>query len=256
MELNRIPVDDSGIHVDAVEALCKQKKIKAIYITSHHHYPTTVTLSAPRRIRLLALAEQYGFIILEDDYDYDYHYLSSPILPLASSDTKGMVVYIGTLSKTISPGMRTGYIIAPANLILELARLRQIVDMQGDPVLELALCDLFEDGTVKRLMKKALHEYRLRRDFLCENLAARFAGLIDFRIPDGGLAVWARFNPSHPLPQLSGRMKGQGFILPNGLIHNPGTSPATLNATRLGFGFMNIAECAKALDTLERIMKP
>src|ERR1700761_3982355 len=254
MELNRVPVDDCGIDVDAVESLCKQKKIKAIYITSHHHYPTTVTLSAPRRIKLLALAGQYGFVVLEDDYDYDYHYLSSPILPLVSSDTKGMVVYIGTLSKTMSPGMRTGYIIAPANLILEVARLRQIIDIQGDPILELALSDLFEDGTVKRLMKKALHEYRLRRDFLCENLTGRFSGLIDFRVPDGGLAVWAKFNPAHPLPHLNERMKAQGFILPNGLIHN--TGPQTLNATRLGFGFMNLEESAKALDALEKLMKP
>jgi GntR family transcriptional regulator/MocR family aminotransferase len=253
MDLLRVPVDDFGIDVDTVEAVCKERKIRAIYITSHHHYPTTVTLSAPRRIRLLSLAEQYGFIILEDDYDYDYHYLSSPILPLVSSDTKGMVVYIGTLSKTLSPAIRTGYVIAPPNLILELARLRQIVDGQGDPILELALCDLYEDGTVKRLMKKALHEYRLRRDFLCENLSSRFAGLIDFRVPDGGLAVWARFNPSHPLPQIAERMKSQGFILPNGLIHN--TGPTSLNATRLGFGFMNLDESAKALNILEKIMK-
>jgi len=254
MELLRVPVDDDGVDVDAIEALCKKKKIKALYVTSHHHYPTTVTLCAARRIRLLSLAAKYGIIIIEDDYDYDYHYNSSPILPLVSSDTKGMVIYIGTLSKTISPGMRTGYLIAPPNLILELARLRQVVDTQGDPILELALCDLFEDGTIKRLMKKSLHEYRLRRDFLCENLRKRFNDIIDFRTPDGGLAVWAKFDPAYPLPALSERMKSQGIILPNGLIHNIGKT--TLNATRLGFGWMNLEESAKALDILEKTIKP
>ncbi len=72
-----------------------------------------------------------AFIIIEDDYDYDFHYLSSPMLPLVSADTKGMVVYIGTLSKTVAPAIRTGYIVAPQNLILELARVRQLVDSTG-----------------------------------------------------------------------------------------------------------------------------
>ena len=80
-KLIRVKVDESGIDVDAIEKLCKRKKIKAMYITSHHHYPTTVTLTAARRIKLLGLAEQYGFFIIEDDYDYDFHYLSSPIPP-------------------------------------------------------------------------------------------------------------------------------------------------------------------------------
>src|SRR6516164_7146060 len=88
-KLVRVKVDESGIDVDEIEKVCKRKKIRAIYITSHHHYPTTVTLTASRRIRLLSLAEKYGFVIIEDDYDYDFHYQSSPILPLVSADTRG-----------------------------------------------------------------------------------------------------------------------------------------------------------------------
>jgi GntR family transcriptional regulator/MocR family aminotransferase len=106
-------VDEFGIDVNAIEKICKRKKIKAVYVTSHHHYPTTVTLIASRRMKLLCLANQYGFTIIEDDYDYDFHYCSSPILPLISADDCGMVVYVGTLSKTVSPAIRTGYIIAP-----------------------------------------------------------------------------------------------------------------------------------------------
>jgi GntR family transcriptional regulator/MocR family aminotransferase len=220
MTLLRVKVDEYGLDVDEIEKICKRKKIKAIYVTSHHHYPTTVTLIASRRVRLLSLAEKFGFIIIEDDYDYDFHYLSSPILPLVSADTKGMVVYIGTLSKTIGPAIRTGYIIAPVNIILELARIRQLIDTQGDPVMELALAEMFIEGNIKRHMKKALQEYHRRRDFLCGYLSEKLGDIIQFKVPDGGLAIWAKFNKSVPLPPLTEKLRSRGLILSNGLIHN------------------------------------
>ncbi|MEB0222628.1 PLP-dependent aminotransferase family protein, partial [Pseudomonas sp. AB12(2023)] len=79
--LELVPVDECGIDLDAVEEICKKKKVKALYVIPHHHQPTTVTLSSERRMRLLELAMRYSFAILEDDYDYDFHYASSPILP-------------------------------------------------------------------------------------------------------------------------------------------------------------------------------
>ena len=104
MHLVRARVHESGINVDAIEKICRRKKIKAVYITSHHHYPTTVTLIETRRVKLLELSEKFGFITIEDDDDYDFHYLSNPILLLISADQKGMIAYIGRLSKTIAPG--------------------------------------------------------------------------------------------------------------------------------------------------------
>jgi len=251
--INRIKVDDHGIDVDAIEKLCKRKKIKALYITSHHHYPTTVTLSASRRIRLLCLAEQYGFIIIEDDYDYDFHYLSAPILPLVSADTRGMVIYIGTLTKAMSPVIRTGYVIAPPNLLLELCRIRQFIDTQGDPIMELALADMFEEGAVKRHMKKALNTYHVRRDSLAAYLQEKLPGIIDFKVPDGGLCIWAKFHKSVPLPPLSEKLRAQGVILSNGLVHN--TTPVSLNATRMGFAWMTEKEAKNAVDILAKTIK-
>ena len=250
MNLVRVKVDEHGIDVDAIEKICKRKKIRAVYITSHHHYPTTVTLIASRRIKLLELSEKFGFIIIEDDYDYDFHYLSSPILPLISADQKGMIIYIGTLSKTIAPAIRTGYVVAPPNLILELARLRQLIDTQGDPIMELALADMFSDGEIRRHMKKSLQEYHRRRDFLCSLLTNHFSDIIDFKIPDGGLAIWAKFDKSIPLPPLTEKLKTQGVIMSNGLIHNTGS--ASLNSTRLGFAWMNEKETEKAIAILSK----
>jgi GntR family transcriptional regulator / MocR family aminotransferase len=236
--------------VDALEKICKRKKIKALYVTPHHHYPTTVTLTASRRIKLLSLAEKYGFIIVEDDYDYDFHYQSSPILPLVSADTKGMVIYIGTLSKTIAPFIRTGYVIAPENLILELRRIRQLMDSQGDPIMELALAEMFQDGSINRHMKKALQEYHRRRDSLCNYMKQKLSNVIDFKVPDGGLAIWAKFDKSVPLPPLTEKLRAQGLILSNGLIHD--SSPVSFNSTRMGFAWMNEKEAINAVDMLAK----
>jgi GntR family transcriptional regulator/MocR family aminotransferase len=253
MKLVRVKVDEFGLDMDAIEKICRKKKIRAVYVTSHHHYPTTVTLIASRRIRLLELSEKFGFIIIEDDYDYDFHYLSSPILPLVSADVKGMIVYIGTLSKTIAPAIRTGYVVAPPNLILELARIRQIMDTQGDPIMELALADMFSSGEIRRHMKKAHQEYHRRRDFLCSLLSEKLQDIIDFKIPDGGLAIWARYDKSVRLPALTEKLKEQGIILSNGLIHN--NTPLSLNATRMGFAWMNEKEAEKAVMMLTKTIR-
>lgn len=249
-KLLRIPVDDDGLDMDELEILCRRKKVRAVYVTSHHHFPTTVTLCASRRMKLLSLAEQYGFIIIEDDYDYDLHYESSPLLPVASADRHGMVAYIGTLSKTVAPALRLGYVAAPLNLIAELGKIRQVIDIQGDPVLEQAVAEMFGLGEIRRHMKKALREYRKRRDFLCGQLEKRFEDVIRFRTPEGGLSVWARFDKSVSLLMLHERMKKKGVIISSGMIHN--TSPKmNLNATRMGFGWMTSAEAARALQVME-----
>jgi GntR family transcriptional regulator/MocR family aminotransferase len=247
-KLIRAEVDENGINVEQVEAICKKKRIRAVYVTSHHHYPTTVTLSAARRMKLLSLAEQYGFAILEDDYDYDFHYESSPILPLASADRKGMVVYIGTLSKTIAPALRLGYVVDPKNFILEISKLRQIIDVQGDPFMEQAIAELFMEGEIRRHMKKALKEYHLRRDFLSSMLKDKLSDVVEFKVPEGGLAIWAKFDKKIHLPTLSEKMKRKETILSPGWIHD--RAGKQLNATRLGFGWMNMREAEKAVKIL------
>lgn len=250
----RVPVDDEGIDVDAVEKVCRRKKIRALYVTSHHHYPTTVTLSASRRMKLLQLAEKYGFIIIEDDYDYEFHYESSPILPLASADRNGMVVYIGSFSKTISPGIRMGYIAAPPNLITELAKLRMLIDVQGDAVMEQVIAELLNEGEIRRHMKKALKVYRERRDFMCSMLKEKLGDVIHFDIPQGGLSIWAQYDKRIPVLELSDLLLKKEVILSKGLLHDI-SARKKLNATRMGFGWMNLREAEKAVLILQDTIK-
>jgi GntR family transcriptional regulator / MocR family aminotransferase len=244
-ELVKIRVDDKGLDVEQLAEICKTTPIRLVYITPHHHYPTTVTMPAERRLRLLELAQTHQFCILEDDYDYDFHYASSPILPLASVDTEGYVIYVGSLCKTISPALRVGYIVAPSDLIEEMGNLRRIIDRQGDNMMEAALAILFKDGTVKRHMKKAQKAYHKRRDVFCDLLKTELNNVVDFKKPNGGMAVWAKFDPSVFLLNLSEKVGKMGLKISNGAAFN-------INSIRLGFASTNEEEIERGIDILKK----
>ena len=186
-----IPVDRDGLNVTALEAMCATTPVRAIYTTPHHQYPSTVTLSAARRTQLLALAATRRMIVLEDDYDHDFHYEGRPVLPLASADRAGVVVYFGTLSKSLAPGLRLGFVVAAPTVVQRIAAYRGMFDGQGDHALERAVAMLLEEGEVQRHVRRALKAYRSRRDALCSALQRRLPQL-ELRPPDGGMALWAR----------------------------------------------------------------
>lgn len=246
-QLLTVPVDAYGIDVEAIARLCEKQPVRMVYVTPHHQHPTTVIMPAERRVRLLQLAQQYGFCILEDDYDYDFHYDSSPILPLAAADPGRHVVYVGSLSKVFSPALRIGYVVAPAELIAAMAHFRRIIDRQGDNLLEAAVATLFRDGDMRRHLRKAQKIYHGRRDLFCERLKTELGHLIEFSRPTGGLAVWARFDPAIPLAKLAQRCRDLGLWLSDGTPYG-----IHLNATRLGFGSVNESEIAQGFDILKK----
>ncbi|GAB3886714.1 aminotransferase-like domain-containing protein [Spirosoma agri] len=248
-----VPVDAHGLDVDALALLCEHNgPVRLVSVTPHHHYPTTVTLRADRRTKLLQLAERYGFVILEDDYDYDFHYLSRPILPLASADQQGMVVYVGSLTKSVAPAFRIGYVVAPTALIDELARLRRIIDRQGDPMLEFAIGQLFKNGELKRHFRKSLRTYHARRDRICELLTTELRDAIHYDKPDGGMAVWARFDPAIDLGVLANQAVQEGLSFSNGLLHNP--PGQRLNSTRLGFASSTEDELERSISIMKKLI--
>ncbi|HKB11331.1 MAG TPA: PLP-dependent aminotransferase family protein [Vicinamibacterales bacterium] len=187
-----IPVDAHGLSIDRLAAAAEREGIRAVFVTPHHQFPTTVTLSPARRRELLELARRYRFAIIEDDYDHEFHFDGRPILPLASADTCGSVIYIGTLSKTLAPGLRLGYIAASRPVIAHLTQFRALLDTQGDSALELAVAELIEDGEVQRHVRKSRRIYRARRDAMLGLLARELGDALTVGVPVGGTALWVR----------------------------------------------------------------
>lgn len=251
--LLRVPVDEEGIDVDAIEQLCSSKKIKLLYLITHHHHPTTVTLSAARRMKLLAVIRKYNLPVIEDDYDYDFHYSSAPILPLASADHGGNVIYIGSFTKSLGLSIRIGFMIAPANFIAGAASLRRLMDLGGDNLSEQALANLLADGTIERHLKKSNKVYRERRDLLCDLLQSRLGDAVQFTIPAGGMAIWLRFSRKISLKKLSEKAPGMGLQITSGEQYHYGA--ASQNAIRFGFASLNNKEITAVVEILEQLVK-
>lgn len=251
VKIQPISIDEEGINVEEVREACEKQKIRMLYLTPHHHYPTTVTLSAKRRLELLNLANEYGFIILEDDYDYDFHYDKSPILPLASADTNGMVIYIGSFGKSLVPGFRTGFIVAPENLMMEMRKYLGIIDRQGDVLMEHVLGEMIAEGEINRYLKKSLKIYQERRDYFVSLLEQNLEGYIDFQKPSGGLAVWMKWKIPVNLMQLSRNCAQNNLFIPKTLLYQN----KNLTAMRLGFGNLNLTEMDKSIEILSENIK-
>jgi GntR family transcriptional regulator/MocR family aminotransferase len=205
-------VDAHGLDVDKLAALCEQKRVRAVYLTPHHQYPTTVSLSPGRRLQLLELARRQRIIVLEDDYDHEFHYEGRPLLPLASADEAGVVVYVGTLSKVFAPGLRLGYVVAPAPVQQELLRRRYYLDRQGDHLTEAAVAELIEDGELQRHTRRMRRAYQARRDHCVSLLRQQLGAALDLDVPNGGMALWATAAPDIDVEAWFNRAEAAGVV--------------------------------------------
>ena len=250
-QLNFVDVDSDGMSIDQIASLCKKKSIRAVFIIPHHHYPTTVSLSAQRRMELLALAEKYRFAIIEDDYDYDFHYSSAPILPIASIDTQGSVAYVGSFSKTMAPSVRLGFVVAPTQLIHAASQVSKYIDSFGNIALEHAVAMLMREGLIRRHLRKALKTYRERRNYFCHLLQSELGDDLDFRIPEGGLAVWTTLK-NHDLAQFQTHCKHKRIGIPDGSGYF--SKPFEKNALRIGFASMNQKEAEQLIHSIKKAL--
>jgi GntR family transcriptional regulator/MocR family aminotransferase len=209
-----VPVDHDGMVIEHLRSIVDRHRVKAILVTPHAQYPTGVSLSVPRRIALLAMARAHRFAIIEDDFVHELRFDGPPRLPLASADTAGSVIYLGSFSKTFAPSLRLGFVVAPEPLVDRLARLRARIDVCGDSVTELAMAELIEDGELERHHRRIMRILRRRSEALMEELERKLGSVIRFERATGGSALWITVDPAIDVEDWSIRAlrEGVGFL--------------------------------------------
>ena len=246
-----IPVDSDGLIVSALP----EGRRMLLYVTPSHQFPTGVTLSLARRLELLDWAARTDSVIIEDDYDGDFRYDGAPLTALRGLDRDGRVLYLGTFSKSIAPGLRLGYIVGSAASAPSLARWKQLLSNGVPWLLQSAMADFMESGRFQRHLRRIRVLYKARRDTLIAAIETRFPGSaiagrrggmhISWRLPDAGCAR---------LLQRRALLRGIGIytVEGGGASLSPGNDRHR-DVLMLGYAAVDEARIARAIDVLAEI---
>lgn len=165
-------VDEHGLRVDELAGLGAD----AVVTAPAHQFPTGAVMTAQRRLALVHWAQHFDTVVIEDDYDAEFRYDRAPVGAIQGLDP-GRVLHVGTVSKTLAPGVRLGWITAPAGLIEELVARKSAADSGSPAIDQLALADLISSGEYERHIAAARRAYRRRRDMLVRELATKLPTL-------------------------------------------------------------------------------
>jgi GntR family transcriptional regulator/MocR family aminotransferase len=222
-----IPVDDQGMVVPS-----NLRKVDLVSVTPSHHYPTNATLSVGRRQQLLAQAEVQDFVIVEDDYDSEFRYQGRPTPSLKALDDSGRVVYLGSFSKFLAPGLRLGYVVADAPLITRLRDLRRYMLRHPPGLLQRTMGLMIEAGDYLRSVRRSRHALKDKWERCVESVDRHVPW--DVTLPTGGLSLWLPGPDGFDAVAVTREALTRGVVVEDGSVCYL-QEPAPRNSVRIGF---------------------
>jgi 2-aminoadipate transaminase len=204
-EFVTVPIDEDGMQTEQLEeALCAGPKF--MYILPNFQNPGGVTLSLERRQALINITDHYGIPLIEDDPYGELRFEGEHLPPLVVLDVKklnnrtpvgsghgfyrGNVIYLSTFSKTLAPGLRLGWIVAPTEVVRECVKAKQGMDLHTSSFVQMVAYEVVKDGFLKDHVRRIRQVYRERRDIMLDAMARHFPPGVRWARPHGGLFLW------------------------------------------------------------------
>lgn len=249
-----VPMDDDGMIIEELEkALEANPKAKLIYTIPDFQNPTGKTLSVERRKRLVELAEKYNVPIIEDNPYGELRYEGDRLPAIKSFDTKGLVVYLGTFSKTFCPGYRLGWICASPELLSKYIMVKQGADLQASSISQREAALFMEKYKLDEHINKIKKIYRRRRDLMIETIKKEFPETVKYTYPSGGLFTWISLPEGYDSAEiLIKALKEKVAFVPGGSFFPNGGHP---NHFRLNYSNMPEEKIIEGIRRLGRVLR-
>lgn len=248
-----IPIDDEGLVVEAVEQSLQTERPAFLYTIPSFQNPSGMCMSPARRSALLELAERHNLVIVEDDIYGRLAYEGPPPPALKSIDHAGLVIYLGSFSKNLMPGLRIGYAVAKPALVQRLVRARQAQDICSPPLTQRALATFIEHGWFHNHLKRLLPRYRERRDAILQAMERFFPAGIVWTRPRGGFSCWVTLPSGISVQELYVSAIARGVAFTPGEVFSP--TPDGQPHLRLCFGAETPERINEAIAVLGALLR-
>jgi DNA-binding transcriptional MocR family regulator len=215
-ELVGVPVDEEGAIVSLIEEAVTRHRPKLIYLMPNFQNPTSETMSLRRRHALIDLAVSRRVAILEDDFGGDLRFEGPDLPALKALDRGDNVVYVSTFAKKLLPGLRIGWIAAPAAMADRLTRLKKITDYSTSLLLQAALYHFCRHGDLERHLANVVDRYRERRDAMLSAMKRSFPAGVTWSRPRGGLVVWVTLPPDADAAEVAAAAASRSVLVGRG----------------------------------------
>jgi GntR family transcriptional regulator/MocR family aminotransferase len=242
-DLRLVPIDDMGLVIN--ERLDERE---LVFVTPSHQFPTTATLPLERRLELLRKASRQDFLIIEDDYECETNYVNEPCPALKSLDQEGRVIYVGSLSKSLFPGLRLGFLVGPPEIVAEARALRRLTVRHAPNNNQRTAALFLSFGHHDALIRRLHRVYRERWEILGQALGKYLPEAA--RVPTfGGTSFWVEGPRGIDSEALFPAAARRGVLIEPGRIHF-GAEPQPRNFFRLGFSSIDSAKIAPGIKLL------
>jgi GntR family transcriptional regulator/MocR family aminotransferase len=250
-DLVPVPVDRDGLRVE--DGLALAPRFRLAFVTPSHHQPLGNAMSLERRFALLHAAEQAGAWVIEDDYDGEFFFGGRPPPTLKSFDTTGLVIYVGTFSKSLFPSLRLGYILAPPGLV-EIFRTIMSRFLQGVPsCLQAVVTEFIDEGHFATHIRRMRRLYAERHETLCHEARRKLAGLLSIVPTEGGLHTIGHLDPDLSEIEIANAADQRHVTVSP--IARFSIGPVDVNGLVLGFGGIRPTEIEAGVTVLADILE-